>query len=209
MVLRKDFLFFGAVVAFALAVSIFAFTQGVISPLTLLIRLLALNGFIAVSVAAVMAAFIKEITVALKKPFTKLHHYFAATGLLLLTVHPIAIAIQTLNPAVLLPNFGSLELFFVYGGSVALLAIYVAFGAVMLRRKIMAFWRPFHMLMYVALFFGLVHANLLGFDFQNVAFQVVYDGLFAAVVFAFAWKRWQLHQLKVRMKKLHAAQKKA
>lgn len=163
--------------------------------------MLALNGFIAVSNADIMTPFIKEITLFLKKPFTKVHHYFAAAGLMLITLHPITVAIQTANPAILLPQVQSLNLFFLYGGSVALIAIYVSFGAVILRRKIVAYWRPFHALMYVALFFGVVHGNLLSFDLQNLGFKIVYDALFVAAVAAFGLKRWQFHRIKSQKKK--------
>ena len=201
MVLRKEIAFFAIIIAFAAAVNIFAFSLSIISPLIFLIRLLALNGFIALSIAAIMTPFIKEITVFLRKPFTKVHHYFAAAGLVLITLHPITVAIQTLNPALLLPQVGSLDLFFLYGGSVAFIAIYVSFGAVLLRRKIASYWRSFHALMYVALFFAVVHGNLLGFDLQNLGFKIVYDALFAAVLVAFGLKRWQFHRLKAAKKK--------
>jgi hypothetical protein len=54
--------------------------------------------------------------------------------------------------------------------------------------------------MYLALFIGVVHANLRGIDFTNIYFQVVYDGLFAAVLVAFGLKRWQFYR--IRKKKL-------
>ena len=169
------------------------------------IRLLALNGYLALSVAAVMTPFLKEITLFFKKPFIKVHHYFAAAGLLLITLHPISVAVQALDPTVLLPNFASLYSFFFYGGSLALIAIYVAFGAVLLRKKAVVYWRPFHALMYVALFFGVVHANLwgaVGGDLENPLLMVVYDGLFAAVLAAFVLKRLQMYRIKARRKKL-------
>lgn len=86
-------------------------------PFALAIRLLALNGFLALSVAAMMTPFIKEITVFFKKSFIKMHHYFAAAGLLLITLHPLAVVIQALNPTLLLPNAGSFYLFLFYGGA--------------------------------------------------------------------------------------------
>ncbi len=204
MVLRKDAEFFGAIVGFALAVSIIAFLMDHSDPLLLLARLLALNGFISLAVAAIMDAFLKEITLFLKRPFLGVHHYFAAVGLAFVTVHPIVVAFQTLNPSIVLPNFSSLYAFFLYGGSIALIVLYVAFGGALLRQKIAHYWRPVHMLMYLALFFGVVHANLFGMDLQNIGFRIVYLGLFGAAVSAFGLKRWQLHQIKERTKKLQA-----
>jgi DMSO/TMAO reductase YedYZ heme-binding membrane subunit len=108
------------------------------------------------------------------------------------------------DPSILLPNFASLYSFF-YGGSIALISVYIAFGSVLLRKKAVAYWRPFHALMYVALFFGVLHANLWGMDFQNIYVTVIYDGLFAGVLVAFGLKRWQLYKIKSRNNKNHAA----
>ncbi len=149
-----------------------------------------------------MTPFLKEITLFFKKSFTKVHHYFAAIGLLLITLHPITVLIQTLDPAIFLPNFESFYLFFFFGGIIALILIYVAFGAVLLRKKIVAYWRPFHMLIYLALFIGVVHANLRGTDFQSVYIQIIYDTLFAGVLAAFVLKRWQFYRIRLKVRKI-------
>ncbi len=201
MILKREVAFFAVILVFALAVSFVAFNRSYNGPFDLAIRLLALNGFIALSVAAMMTPFLKEVTLFFKKSFIKVHHYFAAAGLLLITLHPVAIVIQALNPMLLLPNVGSFYLFLFYGGSVALISIYVAFGFVLLRKKFTSHWRPFHALMYVALFFGVVHANLAGLDFRNGYLMVIYDGLFAGVAGAFVLKRWQFYRIRVRRKK--------
>jgi hypothetical protein len=49
-----------------------------LDPLDLAIQLLALNGFLALSIAAVMTTFLKEVTLFFKKFFITIHHYFAA-----------------------------------------------------------------------------------------------------------------------------------
>jgi DMSO/TMAO reductase YedYZ heme-binding membrane subunit len=201
MVLKKELGFFAAIVVFALAISLIAYSVDAANPWNLSVRLFALNGFIALSIAAIMTAFLKEITLFFKKPFTKIHHYFAAAGLVLITLHPIILAIQRLNPAVFIPNLDSVYQFFAAGGRQALIIIYIAVAAVLLRRKILAYWRAFHALMYVALFFGIVHANLLGTDFENIAVMVIFNGLFAVVLAAFVWKRWQFYRMKTRRKK--------
>jgi DMSO/TMAO reductase YedYZ heme-binding membrane subunit len=202
MVLKRALAFFVPIILFAAAVSVASFSISYFDPLDLAIRLFALNGFIALSVAAMMSPFLKEITLFLKKPFIKIHHYFAAVGLLLVTLHPVAAVIQSLNPSLFLPDLDSPYLFLFYGGSVALIAVYVAFGAVLLRKKFVAYWRPFHALMYLALFFGVVHANLAGVDLENDFLMVIYDALFLAVVAAFVLKRWQFYRIRTKRKKL-------
>ena len=201
MVLKREVAFFVLVIIFGLAISLFVFFSAdeEIAPLTLTIRLLALNGYFALSIAAIMTPFLKEVTLFFKKSFTKVHHYFAAAGLLFITLHPIAVFAQTLDPTVFLPNFESLYLFFFFGGIIALVLIYVAFGASLLRKKIMSYWRPFHILMYVALFIGVVHANLRGANFQSLSIQIIYDSLFAAALAAFVLKRLQFYRIKKRV----------
>jgi len=201
MVLKKEITFFSLLVGFALAISLIAFTLTSSNSYNLAIRLFALNGFIALSIATILTAFLKEVTLFFKKPFTRIHHYFAAVGLVLITLHPIVLAIQMVNIGVFLPNLNSLYLFLFFGGRQALIIIYIAVAAVLLRRKILAYWRPFHALMYLALFFGIVHADLSGADFKNWVILLVFNGLFVAALAAFAWKRWQFHRMKTRRKK--------
>ena len=201
MTLKNEAAFFAVIVVFSLAVSVLAFTVSSINPWNLAVRLFALNGYIALSVAAIMTAFLKEITLFLKKPFTRVHHYFAAAGLVLITMHPVTLAIQNLNPAVFLPNVESLYSFLFFGGRQALIIIYIAFATALVRKKMVAYWRYFHALMYVALFFGIVHADLSGSDFLNnpVVF-VAFNAMFGAVLVAFGLKRLQLYRLKARRK---------
>lgn len=201
MVRRKEIAFFSFLIVFALVISTIAFTVNSSNPYNLSVRLFALNGFIALSIATMLTAFLKEVTLFFRKPFTRIHHYFAALGLVFITLHPIVLALQMVNPAVFLPNLNSLYLFLFFGGRQALIIIYVAVVAVLLRRKIMAYWRLFHALIYVALFFGIVHANLSGTDFGNWVILSVFNGLFGAALAAFAWKRWQFYKMNARRKK--------
>ena len=202
MILKRELAFFAIVLIFGSGVSLVAFNSGNSNLLALTIRLFALNGYIALSIAAIMTPFLKEITLFFKKSFVKVHHYFALVGLLLITLLPITVYIQTLNPTVFLPNFESLYLFFFFGGSIALILIYVAFGAVLARRRIGAYWRPFHMLMYLALFIGIIHANLRGTDFQNIYLSIIFDALFTAALAAFVMKRLQFYRIRHRTKKI-------
>jgi DMSO/TMAO reductase YedYZ heme-binding membrane subunit len=201
----KQAVFFVAIVVFALAVSLGAYQIGHSNIIFLTVRLLALNGYIALAIAAAMSPFLKEITLFFKKSFTNVHHYFAAAGLTLITLHPIVYAIQTLNPALLLPNFESPYQFFFFGGSIALIAIYLALVGVLLRKQMLKYWLYFHALMYIALFFGVVHANLAGRDFASLYVKVIFDALFAAAIFAFILKRYQFYQLKAKTLKMQAA----
>ena len=71
----------------------------------------------------------------------------------------------------------------------------------------MTYWRPFHVLMYLALFIGIVHANYRGIDFVNSPIAGIYDGLFAAVLAAFVFKPWQFFRARERIRKVKSMEK--
>jgi predicted ferric reductase len=196
MAKKRELSFFGLIILFGLTTSLVAYTVDSNNTWNLAVRLLALNGFIALCIASIMTAFLKDIIIFFKKPFTRIHHYFAAAGLALITLHPIILAIQLLNPSVFLPNLNSLYSFFAGGGRQALIIIFIAVAAVLLRKKMVTYWRRFHALMYVSLFFGIVHANLLGTDLENFAILIVFNGIFIGVIVAFIFKRWQFYSMK-------------
>jgi predicted ferric reductase len=200
---KEGAIFITTIIIFAVAVSLIAFSFAYSNPIGFSVRIFALTGFISLSTATIMTPFLKEITLLFKKPFIRIHHYFAVAGLILITLHPVTLAIQYMNPAVFIPNLNSLYLFLFFGGRQALIIIYIAIAAVLLRRKIVAYWRIFHALMYVALFFGIIHATLSGTDFQNPIILLVYYVLFAAAIGAFIIKRVQLYRMK--QKKIQAA----
>jgi predicted ferric reductase len=200
---KEGAIFITTIIIFAVAVSLIAFSFAYSNPIGFSVRIFALTGFISLSTATIMTPFLKEITLLFKKPFIRIHHYFAIAGLILITLHPVTLAIQYMNPALFIPNLNSLYLFLFFGGRQALIIIYIAIAAVLLRRKIVAYWRIFHALMYVALFFGIIHATLSGTDFQNPIILLVYYVLFAAAIGAFIIKRVQLYRMK--QKKIQAA----
>ena len=80
--------------------------------------------------------------------------------------------------------------------------IYIAIVAVFLRRRIVDYLRPLHVLMYLALFLGVVHANLRGTNFQSISIQVIYDSLFVAALAAFFLKRLQFYRIRKRVSNL-------
>lgn len=71
-----------------------------------------------------------------------------------------------------------------------LIIIHVAVVAVLIRkdRKILA---SHPCLMYVMLFFAIVHANLLGTDLENVVISIIFNSLFGISIAAFVLKHFQ------------------
>ena len=84
-------------------------------------------------------------------------------------------------------------------GRPAFILIYVAVFAALLRTKAPKYWRAFHALMYVVLLFGIVHANLIGYDFKNLGVMLIFNALLVASLAGLAFKRYRSYQLKRKM----------
>jgi DMSO/TMAO reductase YedYZ heme-binding membrane subunit len=166
-------------------------------PLSRLVRTAALLGLLALGLAALTTPFLTGIRKTFGRPFLKVHHLFAAGGLVLATLHPVLYAVQVADIAVFLPAFSSAYLFLALGGRFALILIYLAAAAVLLRRSIPKYWRIVHGLMYPALLLGVVHGNLIGTDFAHPFIFFVYNTLFVAVAAVFVTKRWQRGATKI------------
>jgi len=64
--LRKDLLFLTVVLVFALSVSVVAFFVSYQNPLRYSVRIFALLGFMFLSIAVILTAFLKEVTLYFK-----------------------------------------------------------------------------------------------------------------------------------------------
>jgi len=162
------------------------------------VRFFALYGYLFLSVTTLVTPFLREVTQAFGKPFLKVHHSFAVLGVILITLHPVFNAIE-FSLSVFVPNFTSWMAFWILAGRPAFILIYVAVFAAFLRAKAPKYWRVFHALMYVVLFFGIVHANLIGNDFENLGIMIIFNALFTASLVGFALKRYRSYKLKRRL----------
>lgn len=199
---RNGSVFILLVTVLAVFVAVFPLTTTYEDAVDLLVRIFALEGFFMLSVAVIITPFLKEIKQSLGKSFLRVHHIFAVAGLILVTLHPVLLAIESLNAAIFLPNFRTWYLFWLLGGRQALIVIYIALAAVLLRKQMTRFWRVFHALMYVALFFAIVHGNLIGTNFENLAISLLFNGLFAVAILAFVLKRVRNWRIRTQLKTL-------
>lgn len=165
-----------------------------------MISLFALLGYVSMSIAALMTPFAAELYKILGKPFIKTHHIFAISGLILITLHPVSLAIYTANPFVFLPKFDSWIVFWELAGRPALILIYIGATAGALRNIYKNSWKKFHNLLYVALFFGLIHGTLIGSSFRNIFVTVIFHLLFLSVMIAFIYKRRQNYKRRKKKK---------
>mgnify|MGYP001187676285 CR=1 FL=1 len=168
-----------------------------------IIQLCGLIGLFIISLLTIMTPFMKELYQIYGKPFIKLHHFLVPMGIALISLHPIFLAIESQNIAVFLPNFSSWLTFWQLAGRPALILLYIAFVASLLRKKIPQVWRPIHMLMYLVQIMGVVHGNLIGSTFTSPSFGSLfivlsYYILGTCAIIAFIWKRIQRYRLKTK-----------
>jgi DMSO/TMAO reductase YedYZ heme-binding membrane subunit len=161
-----------------------------------LVMFFGLYGYLLLSVATMTAPFLKEVKQAFGASFTRVHHAFSILGLVFVTLHPVFNAVDSLSLSVFVPNFASWLTFWTFAGRPALIILYVAFFAAVLRRKVLKYWRPFHAFTYIVLLFGIVHANLLGGDFGTPSIALIFDALFSASMASFAIKRFKNYRKK-------------
>jgi DMSO/TMAO reductase YedYZ heme-binding membrane subunit len=162
-------------------------------PWSVTIRLAALTGLLTLQLAAMMSPFLKEIRKVLGAPFLAVHHRAALAGLILITLHPVSLAVRLERADIFLPVTQSLDAFFLNGGRVALILIYVGALAAVFQGSLGKAWRPAHGFLYLAIIIGTVHANLMGSDLSDPILFVIVNGMTLLVVAAFLAKRWQRH----------------
>ena len=159
------------------------------SSLTNWIRFAGLAGFVLLAVAAIMTPWSREIYRNFGTSFVTFHHMFAISGLILITLHPVFLAVRLMNATVFLPRFWPFYDFLIFAGRPALILIYIAVAGILLRRFIPGYWRALHALIWVALILGIIHGDLIGTDMENPVIFMLFNGLAIIAVGAFIVKR--------------------
>jgi len=163
-----------ATISLYILVLVFFFLTPFLDAFNFVIRFGALFGFTSMFIATLMTPFVVQLYKIFGKPFIKMHHIYSITGLILITLHPIAFAIFKLDITVFVPDFNSWYGFWSLGGRLALILIYIAVIGALLRKKVKKNWRIIHILNYVALILAYVHGVLIGTDFQNLCILVTF-----------------------------------
>lgn len=159
------------------------------TPLNWFIRGAASLGYLAVFASIVSSAYLQQLVRFFGRPFIKVHHILAITGLVLLLLHPVGVAIDSRDPRVFLPRFNSWSVFLQLGGRPAWYLIGVAALAAVLRKRLSDKWRAIHWLNYLAFWLATAHAILIGTNFQYTVVKAIAILLALAVVAIFVWKR--------------------
>ena len=161
------------------------------TPLNWFARGAALLGYLAVFLAIISSAYMRELVRFFGRPFIKVHHSLSVAGLVLLTLHPLAVAWAGASLRILLPRFSSWTAFLQWGGPPAWFLITIASLTAVLRRTIGQNWRVIHVLNYVAFWLGTAHAFMIGTDLQHTIVKAIAILLALTVAETFIYRRLQ------------------
>jgi predicted ferric reductase len=175
---KTGYILSGAILLLFAVVNALALSTPSDSPAGLAVRLCALNGYLALAIAAIMTPFLLPVARAFGRPFLRVHHSVSWFAIALITLHPVAIGIMRANPLVFIPS--ATAPLMINLGRVALILLYIGLVGSLLRTRVKQ-WRYLHVLMYLVLFIGIIHANSLGTDMEIVAIRAIYNLLGVAV----------------------------
>ena len=131
----------------------------------LLVRSLALSGYLLVFLAALSSASLPAMAKTFGRPFIAVHHVATIAGFVAMVAHPFAYAFAVGSLEIFVPRADSVVEFFRWGGRPALVLFLVAVVAALLRLAFKKGWRYFHLVVYLAFLLATVHANLIGSSF--------------------------------------------
>jgi len=177
----------GGAVATGLVVLLVSGQAG--APLNRAVRTAALLGYVCIFLGILSSAFLRQLIRFFGRPFVKLHHMITVTGLVLITLHPLGVAMQGLGLQVLVPRTDSWQSFFLYGGIPAWYLIAVASLAAALRAFVGKQWRVIHFLNYIAFLLAMVHAFLIGTEFQYLWLRILSAIMVAVTIVVFVRNR--------------------
>ena len=142
------------------------------TPLQALIRGSSLLGYLAMFASIVGSAFQRQARRLFGRSFGRVHHLWSVAGLVLLTIHPLAVALEQGTLAVFVPRGSSAYIFFSSGGAPALYLFALAAALALPRALMRRGWRALHWLTYVGFWLGTAHAFVAGKHFGQPAVLV-------------------------------------
>lgn len=154
-----------------------------------LTRTAALMGYFCVFASILSSAYVKQLVRFFGRSFVKVHHLISISGLVLLLIHPLAVAWNASSLKVFIPATNSWYSFFALGGRPAWYLIGVAALIAALRKRVGKNWKLLHMLNYVAFWLATVHGWLIGTNVQGPAMRVLFALLALTVLWVLLQRR--------------------
>jgi len=186
----KRYLFYFLLFIIYLIPIMAVFINGFDSLLQLFRRIAALIGISSLFIAILLSLLVRQSRKIFGVGYLKIHHFFSISGLVLITLHPVIMAIDFGTTSIFIPKFNSWNSFLVNAGRPALYLIYIATIAAILRKNIAKYWRTIHGLLYPAFIFGAIHGILSGSDMNNIFLYILYIGMIITIITVFFYKRY-------------------
>ena len=186
----KSYFFYSLIFLIYLIPITIIFRRGFDDILELFRRLAGLTGLSSLFIAILLSLLIRQSRQIFGVSYLKIHHLFSITGLILISLHPIIMAIDFGTAGLFIPDFSSWHAFLTNAGRPALYLIYIATAAALLRKNIRKYWKYLHTLIYLAFIFGAIHGILLGSDTGNIYLYILLIAMIILVIVAFFYKRY-------------------
>jgi len=154
-----------------------------------LVRGCALLGYALVFCAILSNAYITSLVRFFGRSFIQVHHIISISGLVIITLHPLALAIYSGALSVFLPVYSSVIELLQYAGRPAWYLLLIAALAAVLRQSLKKSWRTIHWLNYLAFALASIHAMLIGGNFQAWPARIIAIILMAVIIYVFVTKR--------------------
>ena len=167
------------------------FIDGFDNILQFIRRIVGLTGLTSLFITILLSLMIKESKKIFGIYYIKLHHFFAAISLALISVHPVIVAVNFGTTSVFIPKFDSWNAFLTEGGRFALYLIYFAVIVAVLRKGIKKYWKYIHYLLYPAFLLSAIHGILKGSDSGN---RIMFSQIIimsTVIIIIFFYKRYQ------------------
>ncbi|MDD3031012.1 MAG: hypothetical protein QM220_09345 [Atribacterota bacterium] len=153
-------------------------------------RVTALTGISSLFIAIILSSLVRQSKKLFGTVYIKIHHFFSISGLILITLHPIIMAIDFGTTSIFALSFSSWDAFLTNGGRPALYLAYIATIAAVLRKSITKYWRYFHSIIYFAFIFGAIHGLRMGSNLSSPILYGLFIIMIAAVIANFFYKRY-------------------
>lgn len=183
-------LFYSLVFLIYLIPLIIIFIHGFDNLFQFLRRTTALTGVASLFVAILLSLLVRKSKKIFGIVYLKVHHFFSISGLVLISLHPVVMAIDFGTTSIFIPNFSSWNSFLANAGRPALYMIYIATIAAILRKNMIKYWRYIHGFLYPAFIFGAIHGILSGSDLENPILYILYISMIVSVMIIFFYKRY-------------------
>ncbi len=187
--MKKTGVLLGAVILVVAAVLLLQLLYPNAAPINWVIRTTALIGYFCVFGAILTSAYLRQVVRWFGRPFIKIHHILSLSGLVLVTIHPLAVAWQARSLRVFVPAVDSWYRFFALGGRPSWYLLGIATLAAVLRRTIGRNWRWLHTLNYLAFWLATAHGILIGSSVQNWPMRAVFGAMALIVLGVLLQKR--------------------